>query len=202
MWASRTQRSKLLYLLTLGALSAIAFAVLAITGWSRLAIVATVALLFIPGRVQGHFFRSFFRGRRLQATGDFQGAIAKYEEFINAIERHPWIEKLLWLSWSIYTVDVGAMTHNNIGACQLELGQLEAAEASLHRATELDAQSPLPHYNLAVLAEVRGQREAAEREYAIAKSLGYKRDSFDRTIQAAGIILARLEGSGLSKPET
>lgn len=201
MRVSRTQRSKILYLLALGALSAIAFAVLAATNWSWWAIVAIAVLLFVPGRIQGHFFRSFFRGRRLQANGDFQDAIDEYEQFIEEIERHPWIGRLLWLTWSIYTFDMKAMTRNNIGACQLELGQLHQAEENFYQAARLDAQSPLPHYNLAVLAEVRGQREAAEREYSIAKSLGYNRDSFDLAIHSASSILARLEGGSSGRRE-
>lgn len=150
----------------------------------------------VPGRVQGHFWRSFFRGRRALGGGRYEAAIEHFESFLEQLVRRPWLKSLIWLAGAIYTRDIAVMTLNNIGAAYLQLGHWTSAAEYLERALSKDPECPLPHFNLAVLAQVRGEEEEALRLLARANELGYRRTSVDRLIHTTGELLARVEGLG------
>ncbi len=162
---------------------------------ARLVGALLVGLAFlIPGRVQGYFWRSFFRGRRALGAGHFEAAIEHFESFLDQLKRRPWLKSLVWLAGAIYTRDIEVMALNNLGTAQLQLGNWASAVEYLECARGKDPESPLPYFNLAVLAQAGGEEEEARRLLRRATELGYRRTSVDRLIHTAGAVLARVEG--------
>lgn len=161
---------------------------------STYTLVALAIILLIPGRIQGMLFRDLFRGRRLYDLERFEESLHHSKRFLELIRAKPHWKKYLWLSFSIYTPDVEAMVLYNLGTARLQLGRLEEARADFEAALEIDPLYPLPFYNLAVLAELAGRRDLAERYLNQAALRGYRRTSIDEVIHESQGILARIEG--------
>jgi len=189
---SRTARYKLQYVISLGILMVVA----GVAAWSLrsqpLALLGVAVLFLIPGRVSGLVWRDLYRGRRLLEAGQLEASLLCSQRFVESIRERPRLRGLWWLAFAVYTRDSKAMALNNLGAAQLELGSFDEAESSFREALAADPQYPIPHYNLAVLAEVRGDSPAAREHAAEAVLLGYERAASDRVIQAAGALLARI----------
>ena len=130
------------------------------TGRSWPVLLGLTVLFLIPGRVQGHFWRPFFRGRRRMDEGAHASALVEFERFI-------------WLNGAVYTHSVEAMALNNLGVCHLMLGQAPEAERVLDAAVAADPEYALPYFNLALLAQVRGDPRRAEDQRRRAQELGY-----------------------------
>ena len=195
---NRTQRYKIAYAVAM--VCAIAFAIYVLVSFrDRVWVALVVALVFlIPGRFQGFFYRDFYRGRRLLDGKQSAEAIPHFETFLSSIYAAPWLRHLLWLQFSVYTPNVEAMTLNNIGAAQLNLGRLGEAEESLRRALAIDQLYAIPHYNLAVVHSLRGQQELAEQASAEAVRLGFVQSKMDTVLSHAQSLLAHVEGRGVS----
>ena len=192
---NRTTRYKLGALLVLLALAAGAWWLVG-SGGGLMSLIAFALILMIPGRLQGHFYRDLFRGRRLLAEGKLEASLEHSERFLATVRRRPGLKPLLWLGWSVYTPDVEAMTLNNIGAACLSLGRLEAATKAFEEALRIDPQYPIPFFNLAVVRQVQGDSAEAARLQEKASKLGYTQGSTDRLVQSAQAVLARVEGAG------
>jgi tetratricopeptide (TPR) repeat protein len=164
-----------------------------------LAVALVSLLLLVPGRVQGVFWREFFRGRRLLADNDPQGAIAHFERFLSEVRDRPWLKRLIWLSWGTYTRDIEVMTLTNLGAAYLALGDFGAARRSFDQGRELDFLSPLPYFNLALLEQVQGNPEQSTRLFERARDLGFTGATSDQLFRHAGELLARIEGHGAKR---
>ena len=165
-------------------------------GYSSEALVVIVLLLLIPGRLQGYLWRDLYRGRRLISTGQWQKGEEHLERFLTQIRNRPWLKRLMGLSWSFHTWNVEALTRNNLGAIRLELADLAAAEKELRAACELDPKYPVPYFNLAILARMRGNIEESEKLLSRARALGYTGGTSDQLAQLAAEALARVEGRG------
>lgn len=193
----RLTRYRLWYVTVVVILGAAALAILARADF-RLAAIALVALvLAIPGRVNGYLWRNFYRGTRLVRQGRHAEAIPYLERFHARVTEQPALKRAIWLAWPSYTPDIEVMTLTNLGAARFALGSLDAAEADLVRATELDPQSAVSWLNLAVVRRARGDAEGAARADAEAHRLGYRGNAIDRTQYALGTILTRIEGRGI-----
>ena len=190
----RPTRYKIGYLLAFVALGAVAISVLVYFERSTGAVLAVVAVLLIPGRLQGIVYRDLFQGRRLLSSGNAAEAEQHFDRFLALVRRGPWRKRLIWLSWSVYTPDVEAMTLNNIGAARMQMGKRGEAATSFGEALELDPLYPMPHFNLAILHELEGNRESAEQAASVAERLGFSGSSIDQAILAAQSLLAHLEG--------
>jgi tetratricopeptide (TPR) repeat protein len=196
---SRTSRYKLLYLLALALLAAIVFGVLVLIGsWpppaTSLLVVAVV--LLIPGRINGHFWRDFYRARRLLGEERLAESVDYGERFLDRVRRWPRLKKLIWLQWGIYTRDIEAMTLNNLGAARLMMGDFERARENLQSALELDRLAPLPHFNLAMISKLQADEQAFQDHLQRARELGYKGSSVDALLSRMGQVLAQVEGRG------
>jgi tetratricopeptide (TPR) repeat protein len=156
--------------------------------------VATAVVLLVPGRIAGHYYRDLFTGRRLMDSRRVAEAVPFFERFLERVRGRPWLRRLIWLSAGIYTVDVEAMALNNLGASYLELGDLDRVEAPLRQALAIDPDYPVPYVNLALLAEARGDLEAAAVASTVAKRLGHNDTRIDRLIRDAASTLAVVEG--------
>lgn len=191
---NRTTRYKLGYLLVLIGLALGAWWLVR-TVDSLVPVIALALVLMIPGRLQGHFYRDLFRGRRLLAEGKLDASLEHSERFLATVRRRPGLKPLLWLGWSVYTPDVEAMTLNNLGAAHLGLGRLDAATQAFEEALRIDPQYPIPFFNLAVIRQVQGNTAEAAQLQERASALGYAQGGADRLIQSAQAVLARVEGA-------
>lgn len=196
---SRTTRRKLAYLLVLVGAVACTLWSLRASDASPAAMLLVAVLLLLPGRIQGHYYRAFFRGRRLMGAGRYAEAIPHFEQFLATIRARPRLKRLVWLSWGMYTRDIEVMTLNNLGAGLLELGRLDAAERHLRSAIGLDPESPMPWHNLGLLESRRGNAELAARAPDEARRLGFRGDVSDALVRAGGSALAKLEGRPISR---
>ena len=191
---TRTLARKLEYgatLVALGVVTAGPLLWVRAPGWVWL---VTGALLLIPGRIAGHYFRDLFTGRRLMDARRFAEAIPHFERFLEHIRAQPGLKKFIWLSAGIYTRDVEAMALNNLGAVRLELGELDRVEAPLRQALVLDPDYPIPYVNLAHLAVLRGDTAMAADASSAAKRLGYNATRIDALLNHVSSSLATLEG--------
>lgn len=195
---SRTSRYKAGYVAAFVSLALLCVAALYFTGWSKVTGIVLVLALLLPGRLQGVFFRDLFRGRRELDQGNPAAALPRFERFLATIRAMPWRRHLLWLSWSLYTPSVEAMTLNNIGSAHFALGENDSADIAWRAALARDPLYPIPYSNLALLAAARGDSTAAEELLASAKALGYSRGSLDRVVQQVQSLLAKSEAHGAS----
>lgn len=194
---TRVTRYKLGYLIALILLGGAVALLVRLLGGGSLLIIG--ALLLVPGRVQGICLRGFFRGRRLLDSGKPSAALGHLENFLQLIRREPWRKKLLWLTWSVYTPDLEAMTLNNIGVSQMTMGNPDEAKAAFDDALSLDPKYPLPYFNLAVLATMKADQASAEEALTKATRLGYQNGTIDAAIKKAQSLVARMEGRGISQ---
>ncbi len=167
---SRTATRKVLYLALLVGVAAIALVVLNALHYRLGAVLAVALVLLLPGRVQGHYWRQFFRARDLVVQRRYREAEALFDQFLARVQREPWLKRLIWMNYGVYTRDVEAITLNNLGVCALEEGRFEAAETQLNKAVARDHQNPLPYYNLAIVHQALGRVDAAQREWLRSKS--------------------------------
>ncbi|WP_293368329.1 hypothetical protein [Nevskia sp.] len=163
------------------------------SGGGPVAVIGVALLLFVPGRIQGFYYRDLFTGRRLLDAGEPAKAIPFIERFIGYVQRYPHLSKLLWLSWSIYTPSVVAMATNNLGCAQLELGEVNEAEQAFTNAIAQDPLYPLPHFNMAIVHELRGNRAQAIEAIEKARRLGYTGGTVDTVIRKGQSLLALVE---------
>lgn len=198
---SRTARYKLTYVAVLAILALVAGAAIIALGGGKVTVIVVALLLLVPGRIQGFYYRDFFTGRRLLEAGEPEKAIPFIERFLESIKRHPQRSKLIWLSWSIYTPSVVAMAINNLGAARLGLGQINEAEQAFTDALAQDPLYPLPHFNLAIVHELRGNRAGAAEAVERARQLGYTGGTIDTVIRKSQSLLASVEGRAISPAE-
>lgn len=191
---SRTAKLKWGYLFAIVALATMSLLLGRRLGGGPAVFIAIALLLFIPGRIQGYYYREFFRGRKLLAARKPDEAKAHFLRFQQQIQENPWQRKLVWLAWTVYTPDVEAMTYNNLAACALESGDWPAAETAARKALELDPQYPIPHVNLAIIRHLHGDPMAAEASMQTARDLGYSGGSIDQLVQSGMALLANVEG--------
>ncbi len=170
---------KLLYPLILAAL--LLAVILAYRAGVRPAYLLLLALaLSLAVRLANYPLRHFYRGLQAFQQRDWPSARNNFQTFLAAVERRPWIKRLMWLNWGSYTGDIAAMAHNNLGAIGLETRQLDEANTHLHQAIALDAGYAKPHYNLAVMAALRNDPETSAQHLAEARQRGFTNSSYDQ----------------------
>jgi len=191
---TRPTRWKILYGVALALVLAVALVILKAAEFSLAATIVLALVLLIPGRINGHFWRSFYSGRRLLDSGWNAEAIKEFESFQQRLRENPSLKHLIWFVWSFYSRDIEAMTLNNIGAAMIREGELDQAEERIERAIRIDSQYPVPYYNKGLICELQGDREAAREWLGVARSLGYRQTRVDELANKAASILARIEG--------
>lgn len=157
------------------------------------ALVCAAALLFLPGRVTGYFWRELIAARRLMDSSRHAEALPLLEGFVRKLETSPWLERLIWIAPSIYTVRAKAMALNNQGACHLETGELDLAEGEFSQALQLDSLYPIPHYNLAVIEMVRGNETQSQQHLKTSHDLGFSGGSIDQALNRVKTAYAKGE---------
>ena len=194
---NRTAKYKLLYCSALILLLAAAVLAAVLLGGGAYAWVVVVVLLLVPGRIQGHYYRELFTARKLLDEGRYAESIPYGERFLAQARSSPWIKRLIWLSWTVYTPDAEAMALNNLGAAHLELGRFDRAASAFEDALVLDPEYAIAYYNLALLRAAQDDECGAAKLLRRAQDLGYRRTNVDQLIGQAQSLLARLEGRGV-----
>ncbi len=190
---NRTQRYKILYLAILVVAVAAAVSVIIYAELGTPAIVALAIVLLVPGRVGGYFLKDLFRGRHHLTKGEYEEAIATSKRFLDVVDRQPWRQNFMSCFFGLYTWSTRAMALNNIGAANMELGRLDEAETHLLQALELDDAYPLPYYNLAVVAAVRGAPERSDDMLLNARQRGFSQSLSDNVIARVAAAYARIQ---------
>lgn len=196
---NRTTRYKALCVASILLLSAGAAVVVLSTDVHPATLVLAGGVFLVPGRVQGYFWRDFLRGRRLLAEDRAAESVTYFTCFLGQLAAKPWLKKLIWLSWGIYTRDIAVMTQTNLGVARMRLGEFDAAEEHLRAAIRGDAQAPLPWHNLGVMFQVRGEVASAHEAFGRARAFGYSAAVSDTLVLAVSEALARCEGRGVRK---
>jgi tetratricopeptide (TPR) repeat protein len=191
---NRTRRYQLLYGLAMLVLAALAFLVYLGTGVAGL--VALAVLLIVPGRIGGYYLKDLFRSRGLFSEGRFNEAIDAGKAFLADLQRQPWRRHYIYCHFGFYTWDVEAMAYNNVGAARMELGELDQAERDFRYAWQKDPEYPLPPFNLAIIAHVRGDAAEGEGLITVAAEKGYTGGSLDQLVSRVGVAYARLQVRG------
>lgn len=191
---NRTRRYQLLYLLAGLILAALALAVYRWTGLAGLLTLAVV--LLVPGRIGGRYLGNLFLGRKLFDRRRFNEAIDAGNAFLADLRRQPWRRHFVYVHYAFYSWDIEAMAHNNIGAARMELGGLDQAERDLRYALQRDTDYPLPYFNLAVIAYVRGDAAEGDRLVSVAAEKGYTGGSIDKLIERVAAAYARFQAPG------
>jgi tetratricopeptide (TPR) repeat protein len=194
---NRTTRYKIAYGVALAVVGTLAYVAIERSGNGIGSALLVAAALLVPGRIQGVYYREMFNGRRLLDLGNSTAAKERFELFLGQLALRPWINRLLWLSWSFYTPSVEAMTWNNIACCELEQGRMTEAKEAIDTALALDPLYPLPYFNLAVLYELGANRSDAERALEKANELGYSGGTVDAVVRRGQSILAGVESRGV-----
>jgi tetratricopeptide (TPR) repeat protein len=177
---------------------AIALAALTYFRFSAISIVLVLVAGLIPGRVLAFFWRDLLRGLRLLNARQFTESKRHSELFLREVRSRPWIKNLVWLGSSAYSHDPEVLALNNLGAAELNLGEIESAKQHLNQAIEMDSKCPLPFFNLGVLHAGGGEGEEAERCFQQAARLGYVNGLSDKLVRAAQARFASTDGGGIS----
>jgi len=195
---TRSARYRLLYLISLLIFGAAALGiVVSLSPADRmLGVLVVVAVLLIPGRIQGFAFRDHYRGRRLLEAGQTEAAIKHCERFLAQIRAKPWQKRLIWFAGVIYSANIEAMTLNNLGVAHQHRGDWDESRRCLEQALSLDPQYPIPQFNLAVVAAACDDQNGSQQYLDEAHLLGYRRTRLDQVMQVAQQILASVEGRG------
>lgn len=193
---NRTAKSKLQYILMLIIMSI--FVSLLIVGLYKenlIILIPIVPIIFlIPGRIQGHYYRDFFKARRFLGQKNYQSSIECSNKFLSDIKQYTWRKKLIWLSFGMYSKDIEAMALSNLGTIYVELGDLQLAEKYFKEAIDIDSLYPIPYFNLSIVEFIKGNKENAENFCKQSIELGFRKTSFDKVIQIGQQVLANIEG--------
>ena len=95
-------------------------------------------LLLIPGRISQYFYQDFYTGRKYMNKNDLDKALYHFLQFERCIEEKPWKKTILWMTWSVYTIDILAMVKHNISCIYINKKQYEEAEKYIKEALNID----------------------------------------------------------------
>ncbi len=191
---SRTLKYKIAYpILIVAAVGIIAVVVHLLNLHWLLTLFLLGLVLIVPGRVGGYFLKDLFLARKLIADEKPEEAIEASDRMLATLKREPWRQRFMYCFYNFYTWDARALLTNNMGACQLMMGQLDQGEKTLKAAIKLDEKNPMPYYNLAIVEHVRGNAEEGERLFSIARDYGYTASNTEQLISKVGVAYARYQ---------
>jgi tetratricopeptide (TPR) repeat protein len=199
---NRTTVLKLTYILMLLILSLTAFFMIFFIiprTYLIITLLSAGIILLIPGRISQFYYQKFYKGRVLCDKGEYNSSIQYFNDFLQDISKAKWKKVVLWFTWSIYTVDIEAMTNYNIGSVYLNIGDLKKCEIYSNTALQYDNKYPLPYINLAMIELLTGNKEKALYFIDQMKKLGYKHTSIDKLIFETQSLYAKLQSLNFNK---
>lgn len=196
----RFRRDWYIPLMAVVAIAAVLAAVSILCTTSPLLLLPIVLLLLVPGTIGRWLLKDLLASRSFIAMKNYPAGLAAAQRFLDTLRKRPWIRHAIWTQAGVYTLNVEAMALNNCGAAMLELRQLEDAQSALEGAKNADPHYPIPVFNLAVLAKLKGEVSASEALVAHAAKLGFANGNVDRLNMMVGDTYARLaSGQSLSQ---
>jgi len=190
---TRTFKYKLLYVLVTAAILAIVTLIFVALESGPLGLLVAAVLLLAPGRFGVYFLRELFLSRGHIDAERYEDGIASAERFLEQLDRQPWRQHLIYCFFGVYTVNTRAMALNNLGAARMELGRIDEAERPLSDALDLDADYPMPYYNLSIIEAVRKDHTRSEQLLAKARQLGFRPSAVDKVIMRVTAAYARVQ---------
>jgi len=191
---SRTTLYKGVYFAMLAAAGVIGLGFIAIFHFSWIAIIAVFIAMQIPGRILGYYWRDLLKGLRLLNAREFAESKLCSEKFLQEFPARRWIKNLVWLGSSTYSRNPEVLALNNLGAAELNLGEVASARTHLERAINLDPFCPLPYYNMAVLCQVEDDEAGAQQWFADASRLGFANKLSDKIVRSSQTRFANRSG--------
>ena len=150
-------------------------------------------LLLIPGRISQYFYQDFYTGRKYMNKNDLDKALYHFLQFERCIEEKPWKKTILWMTWSIYTIDVLAMVKHNISSIYISKGEYEKAEKYIKEALDIDNKYPLPYLNLSIINIANGKKEEYINNIKKSIKLGMNNGKVDKIIRNMQSVYANVQ---------
>ena len=150
-------------------------------------------LLLIPGRISQYFYQDFYTGRKYMNKNDLDKALYHFLQFERCIEEKPWKKTILWMTWSIYTIDVLAMVKHNISSIYISKGEYEKAEKYIKEALDIDNKYPLPYLNLSIINIANGKKEEYINNIKKSIKLGMNNSKVDKIIRNMQSVYANVQ---------
>lgn len=195
---SRTSLYKGVYFGTVAGAAALSLWIIIYFHLTVVGVLILAAVLFLPGRILGFFWRDLLRGLRLLHEKQYAASKRHSALFLVDVRQRPWLKKLIWLGSGSYSRDPEAMALNNLGAAELKLGELDSAREHLNASITVDNLNPLPFFNMGSVYTVLGDQEAAATWFNKAVALGYSRSIVDRIVMSSQRRFAKNDGQGSS----
>jgi Flp pilus assembly protein TadD len=99
------------------------------------------------------------------------------------------------VAWDFtYSRDPEALALNILGAAEIGIGDNTNARVHLKASISVDADNPLPYFNMVILERICGDFAAAEQWIAEAKGRGYSGGMSDKLIAFAQVRFANTDG--------
>ncbi|HVE16250.1 MAG TPA: hypothetical protein VNB29_05910 [Chthoniobacterales bacterium] len=167
--------------------------------FSPFGILLLVAILLLPGRILGFFYRDLMRGLRLLRAKEYAESKRHSELFLETLARKPWIRHVAWLGGGAYSRDPEALALNNLGCAEIGLADFGSSRLHLEQSIAVDPQNPLPYFNMGLAMNVQGEISAARAWFEKAHARGYSRSAIDAIISASQAAFACTDGRGKSR---
>jgi hypothetical protein len=149
--------------------------------WLQMPLLGVLLLVVLVSATVG---RNFFRGRAAMRNRDYARATAEFEAYLRFLDSNTG-RLVPWIGVGMYTLNGRALTLNNIGVCHLETGERDRAREYWTRALALDPLYAVPNVNLAIAAQLDGNRIAASEYAARATHLGYDSSALQTALRKA-----------------
>ena len=150
-------------------------------------------LLLIPGRISQYFYQDFYTGRKYMNKNDLDKALYHFLQFERCIEEKPWKKTILWMTWSVYTIDILAMVKHNISCIYINKKQYEEAEKYIKEALNSDNKYPLPYLNRSIINMANGKKEECINNIEKSIKLGMNNSKVDKIIKNMQSVYANIQ---------
>jgi tetratricopeptide (TPR) repeat protein len=191
---SRTSWYKAVYFGIVGGGAALAIWITVHFHLTAVGLLLLAAVLLLPGRILGFFWRDLLRGLRLLNSKQFVESKRHSELFLHSLEQRPWLKNLIWLGSGAYSRDPEALALNNLGAAEIMLGEFDSAREHLSASISVDSLNPLPFFNMGNAYAAVGDIQEATTWFNRAVALGYSRSIVDRIMMSAQGRFAERDG--------
>ena len=150
-------------------------------------------LLLIPGRISQYFYQDFYTGRTYMNKNNLDKALYHFLQFERCIEEKPWKKTILWMTWSVYTIDILAMVKHNISCIYINKKQYEEAEKYITEALSIDNKYPLPYLNRSIINMANGKKEKCIDNIEKSIKLGMNNSKVDKIIKNMQSVYANIQ---------
>ncbi len=163
---------------------------------SAVAFGALFAVVLLSGRVQAYFWSELLAGLHFLNRRDYQRSKNHSERFLAQLRERRWLNRLIWLGPSSYSLNAEVLALNNLGVAEMWLGEFDAARLHFNQAIALDPLCPLPYRNMGALVLRTASTDEARPWLEKARTLGLRGDWSDGVAMASQRRNAELSTTG------